>query len=479
MPSRAPDKSDLDRIWTGRTELPRQGEKKDSNKKVTQGRVRPSNMSTPPSQTRTPFHLVGRPQKSALVAEFAGKRLHELRTPALVIDRAVFAKNCDRMHANAAGYGAEFRAHLKTHKTAEGTRLQLASDSATSHAVVVSTVMEAWEVVNSGLVAEGVVKDILYGLPVAVNKIADLSDLWDEVAKAGAIVRLLVDHPRQIVALNDFENTRPFTRQWSVFMKIDGEQKRAGVVPGSAAFETLLETIYGASTISLHGFYCHAGDSYGSTSPSQASSFLSSEVEFVNRAAKMALNQISSWSGGKVERPQFVLSVGSTPTAHSASAETRARLQSLLYGTLELHAGNYAMLDLQQLNTGLIDRENIAQRVLATVVSYYPGRGADGTDEALCDAGGIAMSKDTGPIRGYGEVIGKPWKLGRISQEHGVLTYAPNAGQPAGLEVGSTVEIVGQHACLIAAAHPWYYIKDSSTGELDKVVDIWVPWKGW
>ncbi|KAH9065716.1 putative serine dehydratase domain-containing protein [Lactarius vividus] len=436
-------------------------------------------MSTPPSQTRTPFRLVNRSQRSALVAEFAGKRLRELRTPALVIDRAIFAKNCDKMHANATGYGAEFRAHLKTHKTAEGTRLQLVSNSATTHAVVVSTVMEAWEVVNSGLVAEGVVKDILYGLPVAVNKVADLSDLWDEAAKYGAIVRLLVDHPKQIEALNDFENTRSIKRKWSVFMKIDGEQKRAGVAPGSAAFETLLQTIRRTSTISLYGFYCHAGDSYGSTSPSQASSFLSSEVETVNQAAKMASDRILGWSGGRFERPQFVLSIGSTPTAHSASAETRARLQSVLYGTLELHAGNYAMLDLQQLNTGLIDRESIAQRVLATVVSYYPGRGVDGTDEALCDAGGIAMSKDTGPIRGYGEVIDKPWRLGRISQEHGILTYTSDASGPAGLEVGSTVEIIGQHACLIAAAHPWYYITDSSTEDSDKVVDIWVPWKGW
>jgi len=436
-------------------------------------------MLTPPSQTRTPVHLVGRSQKPALVTEFAGKHLCELRTPALVIDRAVFAKNCDKMHVNAAGYGAKFRAHLKSHKTVEGTRLQLVSDSATSHAVVVSTMMEAWELANSGLIAEGVVKDILYGLPPAVNKIADLSDLWDDVAKDGAILRLLVDHPRQIEALNGFESTRPVRRQWSVFMKIDGEQRRAGVVPGSAAFETLLEDIHGTSTISLYGFYCHAGDSYGSTSPSQASSFLSSEVETVNQAAKMALDRMLGWPGGKVERPPFVLSIGSTPTAHCASVETRARLQSMLYGTLELHAGNYPMLDLQQLNTGLVDHENIAQRVLATVISYYPGRGVDGTDEALCDAGGIAMSKDTGPIWGYGEIIGKPWRLGRISQEHGILTYKSDASLPADLEVGSTVEIIGQHACLIAAGHPWYYITDSIIEDKDKVVDIWVPWKGW
>ena len=137
------------------------------------------------------------------------------------------------------------------------------------------------------------------------------------------------------------------------------------------------------------------------------------------------------------------------------------------------------MLDLQQLNTGLIKPEDIAQKVLATVISYYPGRGADGTDEALCDAGGIAMSKDTGPREGYGEVVGRPWKLGRISQEHGVLICTGDRNsQPAVLEVGSTVEIIGQHACLIAAAHPWYYITDSSSGH-NKVVDVWVPWKGW
>lgn len=138
------------------------------------------------------------------------------------------------------------------------------------------------------------------------------------------------------------------------------------------------------------------------------------------------------------------------------------------------------MLDLQQLNTGLISPEDIAHKVLATVVSYYPGRGADETDEALCDAGAIAMSKDMGPREGYGDVIGKSWRLGRISQEHGILTRTCSRDQRSEvLEVGSVVEIIGQHACLIAAAHPWYYITDSSTDDDTVVVDIWVPWKGW
>ena len=137
------------------------------------------------------------------------------------------------------------------------------------------------------------------------------------------------------------------------------------------------------------------------------------------------------------------------------------------------------MLDLQQIHTNLVDSPRVAQKVLATVISYYPGRGVDGTDEALCDAGGIAMSKDTGPIKGYGWVNGGSWSLKSVSQEHGIL--AQTSGKDSGvIKIGDKVEIIGQHACMIAAAHPWYYIVDSGTAEgADRVVDVWVPCKGW
>lgn len=138
------------------------------------------------------------------------------------------------------------------------------------------------------------------------------------------------------------------------------------------------------------------------------------------------------------------------------------------------------MLDLQQHETGMIDLNSVAHRVRATVISLYPRRGVDGSDEALIDAGAIAFSKDTGPSSGYGDVVSLRglarggWKVGRISQEHGILT-----GGKDQLELGEIVEIIGQHACLIAAAYPWYYIVDRSVDQGQTVVDIWVPWKGW
>ena len=69
-------------------------------------------------QTVTPYSFARRPNKDELAAQFVGQHLQQLRTPAMIIDRAVFAENCAKMHAKAHEWGAGFRAHLKTHKVA-------------------------------------------------------------------------------------------------------------------------------------------------------------------------------------------------------------------------------------------------------------------------------------------------------------------------------------------------------------------------
>ena len=67
-------------------------------------------------QTDTPYSLFFQPNKDALLDKYLGKSLDTLRTPAMIIDRRLFAQNCSSMHRKAREYGASFRAHLKTHK---------------------------------------------------------------------------------------------------------------------------------------------------------------------------------------------------------------------------------------------------------------------------------------------------------------------------------------------------------------------------
>ncbi|KAJ1307967.1 hypothetical protein OPQ81_002044 [Rhizoctonia solani] len=455
------------------------------------------NLFTPglPPQTLTPHAYINLPDKEALVSEFRGKSLTQLRTPALVIDRATFADNCALMHQRTVKLGTGFRAHVKTHKTVEGTRLQLKSSVSETNSIVVSTLMEAWGIFHSGLVADGTVNDILYGLPVSPAKIADLHTLRTALSTYGAVLRLMVDHPYQVRALEAFDREHPTTNpalsQWSIFIKLDVGTKRAGVSPVSQELDGLLDTCITSPSVSIHGFYAHAGHSYASTSQSQAASDLHSELSAVNTAAG---NAIAKYHVHGLPEPAFVLSVGATPTAH-ASSGNNVKIPTPLRGAIELHAGNYPMLDSQQLATNLVTDRNVAQRVLASVVSYYVGRGEG--DEAMCDVGAIGMSKDTGPTPGFGKVVNilregeklewacreTGWTLGRISQEHGILTRtnkcAPERERDI-LRLGDVVAIVGQHACLTAAGYPWYYVvdsKDDSKGS--KVVDIWVPWKGW
>ena len=141
------------------------------------------------------------------------------------------------------------------------------------------------------------------------------------------------------------------------------------------------------------------------------------------------------------------------------------------------------MLDIQQLATSLISHSDLAISILSRVVSKYELR-----DEAMCDAGALAVSKDTGPLAGYGHVVWperlQDWDLGRISQEHGTLVRRAGAEGPSGngkvekqeVEIGDLIRIVPQHACLACASYPWFYVVEDGGEE---VVDVWVPCKGW
>jgi D-serine deaminase-like pyridoxal phosphate-dependent protein len=64
------------------------------------------------------------PSKEALLATFKGKRVSEIQTPNLIIDRETFIANCKRMKKAVDRLGWDFRAHVKTHKTTEGALLQ-------------------------------------------------------------------------------------------------------------------------------------------------------------------------------------------------------------------------------------------------------------------------------------------------------------------------------------------------------------------
>lgn len=66
---------------------------------------------------------------------------------------------------------------------------------------------------------------MLYGLPLAPNKLADMAMISDIMASDDGIFRVLIDHSEQARCLEAFERSQGTQRRWSVFVKINGGQK--------------------------------------------------------------------------------------------------------------------------------------------------------------------------------------------------------------------------------------------------------------
>ena len=331
----------------------------------------------------------------------------------------------------------------------------------------------------------------------------------------------MIDNPAQLQVLPVFEEIAGFPV--GVFVKIDVGYGRAGLPSESPETVTLLKEIldqrqHGKSH-HLQGFYSHAGDSYSGNSSVAAMNRLVQEIDGLNRAVDLAVS-IAKDTGHPENIKRYVLSVGATPTATSienllyeasfgASTEIQDQMQSLKRTiahantslSVELHAGVYPLLDLQQISTKAspssqfddfpadLKYSDIALTILVEIASLYPHRDPP---EVLIAAGSLALGRE--PCKAYdawGVVSswdrksdGKDasgWVAVRISQEHGILKKVEQTSTKLDLQVGQKVRIWPNHACIAGAGFDYYLIIDSSLPEArrNKVVDVWIRCRGW
>ncbi|KAI0204637.1 putative serine dehydratase domain-containing protein [Astrocystis sublimbata] len=496
--------------------------------------------------------------KDLLQAQFVGKTLHEVPTPAVILDLAKVEANCNLMLEAARRLNLNWRAHIKTHKTAELTRLQVGNDDSTPVNIVVSTLMEAEGVVPLLMEFQqrGRQVNMLYSFPLYPSSITRLASISARLGPQSLTV--MIDHVDQAALLPLLASQAGFPPL--VFLKVNMGGNRAGVPPGSPACTALINALLLAETTGsavFWGLYSHAGHSYASRQDWEAMGVLGAEFA--------ALHEVAQQVHGVSPSHPLVLSVGATPTVTSlhhpdfgtgAGGATGIDLDGsgtkqnasgtnpsgagtavLMAGTekgsssgaatglikdlisrmrvdglsLEVHAGVYPTLDMQQLaahaaDSTYLNANAVAISVLAEVASMYPGRGADGATEGLVNAGSLALGRE--PCQDMGEVKGQHysgwgivmpwggvanvvpgpefpavhggWQISRISQEHGVLAWVGNKGQETPLTVGQRVRIWPNHACITGAGYAWYLVVDSrNVGREDEVVDVWTRWNGW
>jgi D-serine ammonia-lyase len=368
-------------------------------------------------------------------------------------------------------------------------------------------------------------------LPISRQAIGRLEHLAKQLGDQDAI-SVLIDDPAQLAVFEGFSDSTAVRPR--AYIKIDMGGKRAGV---GAQSERLLQVARAAleahqrGHITLAGLYSHAGHSYGGDSRVAALKMMGDEIQAMLEGADRVVQTAKDM--GVTNLPPLVLSGGASPTAlsvqnlvmHDSTSnesthlpELKAEAQTITNiidtvrqrgHVVEIHAGVYPTLDLQQLaahslSSSRLSWRDIALTVIAEVHSVYPGRGAEGSSEVLIGAGGLVLGREfCKAYDGFGILtpfcrpgVEMPktdveehegWVVGRFSQEHGIVTWGHgnkvSKTTPAAadeLKYGQLVRLWPNHACITSSHFGWYFVVDTDReGKENEIVDCWVRAKGW
>lgn len=362
-------------------------------------------------------------------ADLIGLRLDDpnLPTPAFVIDEARLEHNIARAQRRCRELGVVYRPHLKTHKSIEIARRQMATPEGPA---TVSTLAEARAFAAAG------VKDLLYAVGISPDKLPEV----DRIRSLGCDLKVILDSVEAARTVSAYCREHAVTIP--VLLEVDVDGHRSGITPDSPVLlETAAALTDGAQ---LRGVLTHAGDSYECRSVEAIVAAAEGERAGIVKAA-----QRLGAAGYRVD----IVSVGSSPTLMFSKDET---------GVTEMRAGVCALFDLFMTNLGVSSLEEVAGGVLSTVI----GRRED-KDLVLIDAGFLALSRDRGTARqkrdfGYGLVCDlerRPLGRGDVlvagtNQEHGLVRIPEGCGvRQTDFPLGRRVIVMPNHACPTAAPY--------------------------
>ncbi|KAG7412640.1 D-serine dehydratase [Fusarium oxysporum f. sp. rapae] len=444
---------------------------------------------------------------------YVGKSIHDVPKPAVILDRARVDRHCQSMLRAVKTLGLGFRAHVKTHKTIEATCLQIGQGSGDVK-LIVSTLAEVDHLLPllKQYKDAGRRLDILYGLPLPRSQISRLASLGSELGQGS--ISVLIDHPSQLESVKAFSQHARFPAK--VFLKVDTGYHRAGLPPTAMNKNGLIEALAqleANSEAELLGLYSHSSLSYKDSTAEQAMANLEGEIQG-------CLDAVNAHAHLFAKDKELVVSVGASPQVTaienlvnpqgdlSPAAESLCKsIQAVttgkpggLHTKLELHAGVYSILDMQQVSTNSRRelgsfKDEIAISIIAEVCSIYNDKERS-QPEALVAVGCLGLGREPcAAYPGWGVISQSSYKadsdtgrrliIDRISQEHSIAAWEhtehedTSALPPLPLQVGQDVIIFPNHACVAGALYGWYLVVDSSEGDATKIVDVWVRASGW
>lgn len=350
--------------------------------------------------------------------------IHEIDTPAILIDADRMERNLQRVADYARSNGLRLRPHTKTHKIPALGRRQL-DLGAVGLTVAKTTEAEVMMCADP--------PDLLVAYPVIG-------------AQKAARLAAIAGRTRVTVSVDSIEAARTVSDAASaagvrigLLAEVDVGLRRVGVQPGSDLI-ALLQAIDAMPSVDQVGiaFYPgHIKESDGS-GIAELNALLDSAVEECRAA------------GFSVE----VVSGGSTPTLFHSHR---------IHAVNEIRPGTYIFNDRNTWLTGACEHDHCAATVLTTVVSTsVPGR-------VIIDGGSKTFSSDRCVVAeapGFGHVEDHPDVVfERMNEEHGFLDVT---AAPVDCKPGDRLRILPNHICVAMNLHEQVY---AVKGE--EVVDIW------
>lgn len=365
-------------------------------------------------------------------------RIDQLPTPCALVDLDRLERNTARMAERARRLGVRLRPHVKTHACVEVAPLQIGDHFG---GLTVSTLEEARAFAAAGF------SDLTWAIPFAPASLAEALELRSSVER----LSLLLDSEE---ALRELEKALGGQGRAPVWLKVDCGYHRAGVDPSQPASAALAAQLAASEAVDFRGLLTHAGQSYACRDRDDLL-----RVAGVERDVTVAFAERLRADGIEVRE----VSVGSTPTLTVAED---------LEGVTEVRPGNYVFFDAYQAAIGSCRPDDLAFTVLTSVIGLAPER-----QEAVIDAGALALSKDRGAEHadrraGHGWVadaegrVRVGWRVARLSQEHGQLALPLGAD----LSWGERLRLLPAHSCLAAACFERLHVVRGQ-----EVVDEWRP----
>ena len=347
------------------------------------------------------------------------RALHDIETPALVLDRAALDRNIARMAAFFAEGPCGLRPHFKAHKTPEIARRQLAAGSCTG--LTCATVGEAE-------IAADFCDDLLIANEVVtVSKCARIAALGQRIH-----VTTAVDSLAGLDALSTA--ARRAGSRVGVLIDLNVGQGRCGVEPGEAVV-TLARQAAESAGIALRGVMGYEGH-------------LQPVRDRAEREARTRQAMYGLLNAARLIRdsglPCEIVSAGGTGTYD---------ISGRIEGITEIQAGSYALMDTDYADVGVPFEQ--AFWVLGTVVSR-PTR-----DRCVVDCGHKSMTKDHGlpSVRGI-----EGAKVTSLNDEHATIALPPAST----IAIGDLLELLPSHIDPTINLHDVFYVVEEGT-----VVDLW------